>query len=115
MTEEDLLAGVTDALSHAGYLWTHQRRSDLALTMGTPGVPDVIAVHPKRGKVLVLELKSAKGRMEPGQAEWLDAFRGAGIPARIVTPDGYDDLIHELLGDKLVKAATWRSHPENDG
>jgi hypothetical protein len=36
---------------------------------GHAGAPDIIAVHPILG-VLLIEAKSAKGRLEPEQVEW---------------------------------------------
>jgi len=103
MTEDELLAGVTDALTLGGWLWTHHRRSDLALTMGHTGVPDIIAVHPGRRQLLVLELKTEIGRLDPRQREWIAALLRAGVDARIVRPDDYDDLVHELLAYRDVE------------
>ena len=102
MTEDDLLIGITHAMSIGGWLYTHTRRSDLARNMGIPGVPDVWAVHPERGTLLVLELKSETGTYRPGQQEWLAALRTAGVDARTVRPPDYDALIEELLGDRLL-------------
>lgn len=97
MTEDDLLVGVTDALTLGGWLWSHHRRSDLALMMGHTGLPDIIAVHPGRRRLLVLELKTETGRLDPRQREWLAALVGAGVDARIVRPADYDELVAELL------------------
>lgn len=104
MTEDDLLTGIIDALNVGGWLWTHTRRSDLGQTMGMPGVPDIIAVHPtRRTQIVALELKSAKGRMRPGQLEWLTAMRDNGADARVVTPDSYDETWRWLVGDRLIE------------
>jgi hypothetical protein len=100
VTEDELIDGVTGALTAGGWYWTHVRRSDRALVMGSPGVPDIIAVHPARGLTMVLECKSAGGRFRFGQWDWINAFRAVGIDARTVTPDGYDALIVELVGDR---------------
>ena len=103
MTEDDLLDGITEALTLAGWRWTHHRRSDKALMMGDGGLPDIIACHPVRGTMLVLELKTATGRHQPGQREWLAAFRACGIDARTIRPDDYDAIVDEIVGDRLVK------------
>lgn len=100
--EDDLLRGVTDALSAGGWLWTHVRRSDWALTMGTLGFPDVLAVHPGRRRLLVLELKATTGRASDDQLRWLEAFRSAGVDARLCRPSDYDALVDDLLGERLV-------------
>jgi hypothetical protein len=117
MTEDELLEGVTGALQAGGWLWHHVRRSDRALTMGTPGFPDIIAVHPERGHVVAIECKVPGGRLRPGQWAWLAAFthalgEGGG---RIVTPDGYDALIVELVGDRgRVRQAPDHMTPRGD-
>ena len=54
MNEDELLIGVTDALTLGGWLWTHVRRSDLAITQGSPGVPDLWAVHYERRLFIAL-------------------------------------------------------------
>jgi hypothetical protein len=111
MTEDELLSGLLDAAFLGGWLVHHIRRSDLALTMGTPGFPDILAVHPKRG-VLVIECKSERGRMEPGQSEWLDAFTDAGVKARVVRPEDYDQTWRHLVGDRLIERRRWTDDPD---
>ena len=69
-SEDDLLVDVAQRLTLGRWKWTHVRRSDKAVTMGDPGVPDILAV--RRGELLVVELKSAKGGYRTGQAEWLE-------------------------------------------
>jgi len=97
-----MLIGVTDALSAGGWLWTHVRRADLAQQMGQPGVPDIIAVHPQRRRLIVLELKTETGAYRPLQEAWLEAFRRAGVDARTVRPEDLHPLEDELLGDRLL-------------
>jgi hypothetical protein len=104
MTEDELLEGVTGALTAGRWLWHHVRRSDLALQQGQGGWPDVFALHPERGESFVAELKADGGRLTPLQADWLDAFAACGIPARVVTPRDYDALVAELVGDRLARA-----------
>ncbi len=55
MTEDELLAGITEALTFGGWRWTHILRSD-GVTMGMAGLPDIIAVHAGREIVLAWEL-----------------------------------------------------------
>jgi hypothetical protein len=83
-SEDDLLVDVASRLTLGRWRWTHVRRSDKAVTMGDPGIPDILAV---RGDVLlVAELKSARGGYRSGQEDWLSAFGGV----------------------RAVKVATWR-------
>ncbi len=103
MTEEELLAGVTDALTIGRWDWTHARRSDLAQLMGTPGVPDIFAVSGERGMLLALELKSDHGQPTRDQARWLTRLSKARhVDARIVYPDLYDALLRELVGEQMI-------------
>lgn len=106
MNENDLLAGVTDALTVGGWRWTHHRRSDRALMMGHTGFPDIFAVHPGRRKVLALELKTEAGRLDQRQREWISALLRAGIDARVVRPADYADLVDELV------PRVWRDDPD---
>ena len=77
MTEDELLTAATEALTLFDWRWTHARRSDRALTMGHPGLPDIIAV--KGGRVLFCEVKSQAGRLSPDQVLWLDALKECGV------------------------------------
>jgi hypothetical protein len=101
MLEDELLEGVTDALTVGGWLWSHQRRSDLAITQGTPGIPDLFAVHHELGRFLALELKSDHGEPTRDQTRWLVALSRANVDTRLVYPDQYDPLIVELVGNRL--------------
>lgn len=105
MTEDELLQGLTDAMTLSGWWWRHARRDDLALVMGMQGLPDILAVHPTRGTLLVWELKDRVGRVSLDQAAWLAAFRALQVTApaaivdvRVVRPDEYDDALRTILG-----------------
>jgi hypothetical protein len=101
MTEDELLAGVTDALTMAGWRWTHPRRSDLALMQGDPGLPDIIAVHPTRGIFLAWELKGTGGRPSASQVEWIAGLAAprVRVDARILYPTDYDRALALIVGD----------------
>lgn len=103
MTEDELLEGVTDALTMGGWLWTHARRSDLALMQGSPGVPDLFAVHGELGRLLAMEIKGDHGQPTPDQSRWLVALARAHVDARLVYPDQYDALLVELVGERLQR------------
>lgn len=100
MTEDELLEGVTMALTLGGWRWTHPRRSDLAQTMGAPGLPDIIAVHPTRGLVLAWELKGSDGRPTGDQVAWISAMAKpeVRVDARVLYPLDYDRALELIVG-----------------
>lgn len=90
-SEKALLATVTAALTHAGYLTyhTHDSRHSPA------GFPDVIAL--KGSRCLVAELKSATGLLTPAQQTWLAAWRRIlGAEVMVVRPDDLETLLAAL-------------------
>lgn len=96
MTEAELQLGLTDALDLAGWRWTHIRRSD-GVTMGSPGLPDLLACHPDRDLVLAWELKDDRRPATPDQAAWLISLAGRPIDARIIRPADYDGALGVIL------------------
>lgn len=98
MSEDELLTGLTDALTLAGWRWFHMRRSDAAIVQGSQGWPDLFAVHPTRRLALAMETKSDSGRLTPDQAAWLAMLDLVGIPAVMVRPDDYDRMLNVILG-----------------
>lgn len=96
MTEDQLLQGVTDALTAYRWRWSHARRSDKALMMGHQGVPDIIAA--RNGRVLLIELKSETGVLSPDQLAWMAEMPhpGYALTALVLRPSGYDRFLEEL-------------------
>jgi hypothetical protein len=94
-SEDELLADVAQRLTLGHWRWTHVRRSDKAVTMGDPGVPDLLAI---RGpELLVAELKSATGAYRPGQREWLDAFAAVtSVEVATWRPGDLDEIARRL-------------------
>jgi len=91
--ETDLQRAIVQALSYAGWLVMHipnqstrgrQRWAGLL-----PGAPDLVAV--KRGRVLFLEVKTAKGKVSEKQSEVHDLLRLHGMEVRVVR--GIDDIM----------------------
>ena len=103
MTEDDLIVGLMGALAAGGWRFQHVRRSDLGIVQGHRGLPDLIAVHPERGALLMLECKSDPGWLDPEQRAWVEGLRAAGVDARVVRPNDYDALVGELVGDRLLR------------
>lgn len=66
------------------------------------GWPDLVLVHPRRGLLLVRELKSDRGRVRPEQKEWLEALRAVGVDADVWRPRDLPE-IEAVLGFKRRK------------
>jgi hypothetical protein len=94
--EQELQATIVEACRVLGYRVAHFRPAQTAHGWRTPmsgdvGFPDLICARP--GRVLALELKAARGRLGPGQAEWLQALDGGLVEARVVRPAELDELL----------------------
>lgn len=97
MTEDELLQGITDALTIAGWTWTHIIRSD-GVTQGHAGLPDILAGHEARPFLLAWELKGDGGQPTHDQLRWLLALRGAaGVDARVIRPGDYDHALEVII------------------
>jgi hypothetical protein len=85
-----------------GWLRMHPLRSQLPAERGggwttnmagEKGYPDLTLVHPRYGRLVFLELKSAKGRPQPDQLVWISALqRVQGVEAYVVSPNDWDQL-----------------------
>lgn len=96
MAEKNIQLIITQALDLRGWLWNHNR--DSRHTSGCNGLPDLIAVNPKTGAVLWVEVKGPKTRVRPHQEEWLAALRTGGHDARLIRGA---DQAHALAADIL--------------
>jgi hypothetical protein len=82
------------------YGWTMQyhtyssRRSDA-------GWPDEVLVHPQRGRVLFVELKTDTGRITAAQQRWLDTLAGCGMETHVWRPRDMDNIV-AILGLRQV-------------
>lgn len=97
MTEDELLAGIVDALGLCGWRWMHIIRSD-GVTAGSSGWPDIVAVHPDRDVVLAWELKGERTPVTGDQAAWLVGLRDRRVDARLVRPIDYDAALQVIAG-----------------
>ena len=94
MTEAELLQGITEAMTWAGWTWMHIRRSD-GITQGGEGFPDIIAAKP--GQVLAWELKSRVGILTAAKMEWQLALQAPGVDVRVIRPVDYDYALDVVL------------------
>jgi VRR-NUC domain len=95
MSEAELQALLAEVAELAGWWRAHFRPARTVHGWRTPGQyeagagwPDLVLV---RDCVLVWELKSGKGKVDPAQQAWLDAWAGAGVETAVVTPANLDD------------------------
>jgi hypothetical protein len=117
MTEDELLQGITQALTLAGWRWTHIINSR-GVTMGDPGLPDIIAVHPNRpGRVLCWELKGQNSRGDNGrptydQVAWIAGLdASAGVDARFIYPADYDQALRDIIYPPVVDISRPKPEP----
>ena len=104
MTEDELLSGIADALTITGATWVHHRNSHAAITQGSPGLPDVLAIVtcPLVGRprtiLLAWELKSRTGQLSPEQWTWyVGLAKVDGVDARIIRPGDYDAALSVII------------------
>jgi hypothetical protein len=112
MTEDDLLTGLLECMILTGWRCQHVRRSDRALIMGNPGLPDILALPPHGGPLLAIECKTQVGVVSDEQAAWLVGLAQAGVTPAVVRPEQYDRavaLIIRAVSDREAWAWSWRA------
>ena len=91
MTEAELQQLLTDAAELNGWLVFHDNDSRL----NPAGFPDLVLVKPPR--IVLLELKTAKGRVRPEQQVWLDALADVDtVASALVRPEHADQILTYL-------------------
>ena len=67
-----------------------------AVSADGAGFPDLILI--RDNALLVVELKSEKGKLTSAQEKWLSAFTKAGVISRVWRPSGWDTIVLTLQG-----------------
>jgi hypothetical protein len=94
MTEAVLQSRVLGMARELGYIAYHTHDS----RRSQPGYPDLHLVSLRRGRSLMRELKTTRGRVSPDQQTWLVALRAAGVDAAVWRPmDLLDGTVLETL------------------
>lgn len=102
MTEDQLLLAVLELAKFAGWRVTHFRPARTAMgwrtaISGDAGWPDLVMV--KGTRVVVVELKAARGTLSDAQREWLRDLLRAGLECHVWRPiDWTLGVIAESLG-----------------
>ena len=101
MTEAQLQDAVITAAELWGWRWHHETDSRRT----RPGWPDLLLV--RDGLCLVLEMKSATGRVTEEQAEWIEALGAVdGITAAVIRPNSLDAVARVLAGQAAPDTLT---------
>lgn len=67
------------------------------------GFPDLVLVHPGQKRLLFRELKTERGRLRPGQPEWLEDLTPAGQSAEVWRPrDVVSGVVERTLRGKSL-------------
>jgi len=105
MTEDQLLRAVRSHASQLGWRTMHQLHS-----RGTePGWPDLVLV--RKGRLLIRELKTIRGRLTPTQVGWLNDLTAAGVDAGVWRPDQLlsGQILNELTTTKVTHSEPRRT------
>jgi len=115
VTEKAFQAQVIDLAHLCGWRVAHFRkvrvvRRDGSAYWETPaaadgkGFPDLQML--KGGRQVVAELKVEGNKPTPEQAQWLEAFQAAGVPAHVWTPDDWPQIERVLQAAPPKYSAT---------
>lgn len=96
VTEQAFQRAVIDLAHLCGYRVAHSRPARTAHGWrtpieGDPGLPDLVMA--RGGRVLLVELKTDRGRPTADQQAWLDA---AGDHGRLWRPADWPQIVEEL-------------------
>ena len=93
MPEEELLAHILKVARAAGWYAYHTRDS----RGSQEGWPDVVLCKDQR--LIIAELKSARGTVTPAQARWLEALRQTGkVETYVWRPQDLPAILDTLTG-----------------
>lgn len=98
VTERMLSQWLRKAAAVTGYLAYHTWTS----IHSAPGFPDCVLVHPKRHRIIFIELKTATGKLTDKQAEWIGALKEVAhltdrVDVLVIRPADLDELFEILL------------------
>lgn len=98
-TEADFQASVVDAARLLGWRVHHQRPARTATgwrtaVTGDVGFPDLVLV--RGGRLVVAELKSARGWVTVEQQAWLADLEAAGVEVHVWRPGDWDEVVAVL-------------------
>ena len=86
-SEKDFQRALVKAAKRMGWLVYHS----IDPLRSEPGFPDLVLV--RRGRVVLAELKTRKGKLTAAQSSWLTE---AGSHARLWRPEDWTDILQDL-------------------
>jgi hypothetical protein len=96
VTEKAFLASIVELARLTGWMTFHVSDSRRQVASGrfvgdvmARGFPDLVLCHPKRGQLLVRELKVGRNRLSPEQQAWLDGLRDCDVDAGVWRPEDW--------------------------
>ena len=105
-TEAQFLREVIEMAQGFGWLVSHQRpawteKGWRTAIQGDPGFPDLVLTrpHPQAPRLLLIELKTERGKLTPAQQEWRSALGDAekrDWEYYLFTPSMMDEIVETL-------------------
>ena len=100
LSEAEWQAWIVDLARWLGWRCFHPRPAQISGRWAThhtgePGFPDLTLVHPRRGFIMV-ECKTQRGRLTPGQKLWHVELDAAGVEVYVWRPSDYAEVEQRL-------------------
>ena len=98
ISENELLHTVLEMAEALGYVVYHVLEQGYYAKRTSKGFPDLVLYRPldfDRGwskRLIVIELKSQRGKVTVEQQQWLDGFGSSGIETYLIRPVDLDTL-----------------------
>lgn len=73
--------------------WAYQHQFDSRRSVA--GWPDLVLVRPP--ELVIVELKTLKGRVRPEQQQWLDRLAACGVEVHVWRPTDLDEVFARLV------------------
>lgn len=112
--EQALLDRVLTALKNAGWKTMHVSDSRMIVNrdgrfvlVADPecaGHPDILAIRPETGEIVVVECKRRGQKPRRNQTEWLAGYAMVGVPTFIVDQDNEAEVLDRLCGRVPIAA-----------
>lgn len=98
-SEREFQAAVINVAKLGNWMYMHITDSRKSAAVG---FPDLVLCHPRTGRLLLRELKTARGKVSAEQARWLAALQAGGHDAAIWRPEHWEsgEIQQMLLAER---------------